>query len=105
MSAKKSAAVESTAITAFLVLVIAMQVNPSEYIYQLTYAQDSSDSYSAGYNRGYEDGQKYPINEQIRDGESGHDEEYRSGYLDGFFDGCLSVEWNDEDICNSAMDA
>lgn len=105
MSAKKLTAVESIAIAAFLVLVIAMLVNPSEHIYQLTYAQDSSDSYSAGYNRGYEDGQKHPINEQIRDGESGHDEEYRSGYLDGFLDGCLSVEENDEDICNSAMDA
>jgi hypothetical protein len=36
---------------------------------------------------------------------SGHNEEYRSGYLHGFLDGCLSVEENDEDICNSAMDA
>jgi hypothetical protein len=105
MSAKKLTAVELIAIEAFLVLVIAMLVNPSEYIYQLTYAQHSSDSYSAGYNRGYEDGQKHLINEQIRDGESGHNEEYRSGYIEGFLDGCLSVEGNDEEICNSAMDA
>lgn len=105
MSAKKLTVVESIAIAAFVVLVIAMLVNPSEYIYQLTYAQDNSDSYSAGYGRGYEDGQNRPINEQIRDGESGHNEEFRSGYLDGFLDGCLSVEGNDEDICNSAMDA
>jgi hypothetical protein len=32
-------------------------------------------------------------------------EEYVNGYLEGFLDGCLSVEGNDKDICNSAMDA
>jgi hypothetical protein len=105
MSAKKLAGVESISIAASLVLVITIPVNSSEYIYQLAYAQNSSDSYNAAYNRGYEDGQKYRINEQIRDGESGHNEEYIRGYLDGFLDGCLSVEGNDEDICNSAMDS
>jgi hypothetical protein len=79
MSAKKFIDIESITIAAFLVLLIAMLVDPSEYIYQLTYVQhSSSDSYSAGYDRGYEDGQNHPINEQIRDGESGHNEQYRS---------------------------
>ena len=105
MLAKKLAGVESISIAASLVLVIAIPVNPSEYIYQLAYAEASRDSYSEGYNRGYEDGQNHVINEQIRDGESGHGEEYIRGYLDGFLDGCLSVEENDEDICNSAMDS
>jgi hypothetical protein len=38
MSAKKLAGVESISIAASLVLVITIPVNPSEYIYQLTYA-------------------------------------------------------------------
>ena len=36
MSAKKLIDIESITIAAFLVLLIAMLVNPSEYIYQLT---------------------------------------------------------------------
>jgi hypothetical protein len=90
---------------AFLVLVVAMHVKPSEHVYLLAYSEDDRDSYNVGYDRGYEDGQNHPINEQIRDGESGHNEEYRRCYLDGFLDGCLSIEGNDEDICNSAIDA
>ena len=93
------------AIVASLVLVIAVPVKLSEHVYLLAYAEDGRDSYGAGYDRGYKDGQDHPINEQIRDGESGDNEEYHSGYLDGFLDGCLSVEGNDEDICNPAMDA
>jgi hypothetical protein len=85
-------------------VLIAMPVTPAERIYLLAYAENGGDSYSAGYDRGYKDGQDHPINKQIRDGESGYNEEYRSGYLDGFLDGCLSVEGNDEDICNSVMD-
>jgi hypothetical protein len=69
------------------------------------YSEDNADSYSNGYDRGYEDGQDNPINEQIRSGESGHSEEYVNGYLEGFFDGCLYVEANDKDVCDSAMDA
>ncbi len=84
---------------------MAMPVKVPERIYLLAYSEDGRDSYSVGYDGGYKDGQDHPINKQIRDGESGHNEEYRSGYLDGFLDGCLSVEGNDEDICNSAMDA
>jgi hypothetical protein len=71
MSAKKLTNVESIAIAASLVLVIALPMNPSEYIYQLAYAEASGDPYSNGYDRGYEDGQDQAINEQIRDGESG----------------------------------
>ena len=93
------------AIVASLVLIVAMPVKLPDHVYLLAYAQDGRDSYSVGYDRGYEDGQNHPINKQIRDGESGHNEEYRSGYLEGFLDGCLSVEGNDEDICNSTMDA
>lgn len=105
MSAKDLIGKSAIAIVASLVLVIAMPVNLPERTYLLAYAEDGRDSNSAGYDRGYKDGQDYSINEQIRDGESGYSEEYRSGYLDGFLDGCLSVEGNDQDICNSAMDA
>ncbi|HKG31981.1 MAG TPA: hypothetical protein VKA91_11985 [Nitrososphaeraceae archaeon] len=105
MSAKNLIGNSTIAIVASLVLVIAMPVSLSERIYLLAYVEDGRDSYSAGYDRGYKDGQDYSINEQIRDGESSYGEEYHSGYLDGFLDGCLSVEGNDEDICNSAMDA
>jgi hypothetical protein len=104
MSAKNLMGRLAIAIVASLIL-IAMPVKLPERIYLLAYAEDGRDSYSAGYDRGYKDGQDRPINKQIRDGESGDNEEYRSGYLDGFLDGCLSVEGNDEDICNSAMDA
>ena len=97
--------IASIAIAASLVLVVAMSMKLPERIYLLAYAQDDRDSYSAEYDRGYKDGQNHPINEQIRDGESGHNEDYRNGYLDGLLDGCLSVEANDEDICNSAVDA
>jgi hypothetical protein len=104
MSAKNLIGRLAIAIVASLIL-IAMPVKLSEHVYLLAYSEDGRDSYSAGYDRGYKDGQDRPINKQIRDDESGANEEYRSGYLDGFLDGCLSVEGNDEDICNSAMDA
>jgi hypothetical protein len=43
-------------------------------------------------------------NHEIRDGDSEYGQQYREGYLDGFMNGCIDVEGNDRNICNSAMD-
>ena len=105
VAANKLTAVTSIPIVTSLLLVVTMFIDSPSHFYLSVYAEDDGNSYSDGYDRGYEVGQDNPINEQIRSGESGHSEEYVNGYLQGFLDGCLSVEGNDEDICNSAMDA
>jgi len=64
----------------------------------------NEDSYNDGCEKGYENGLDHPIDREIREGNSGHGQQYREVYLNGFVDGCLAVEGNDTDICNSAMD-
>jgi hypothetical protein len=61
-----------------------------------------------GYNflnndAGYDDGRNEPFNHDTYDhcANNGEDGEY----YDGFIDGCMSVEDNTRDVCESATDA
>ena len=56
------------------------------------------------YDSGYRDGQNGPFGEGTYDhcgDQTGGDR----AYYDGFIDGCMSVEGNTRDVCESATDA
>lgn len=55
------------------------------------------------YNSGYNDGQNGPFSQGTYDhcGEGNGDDDYYSGFIDG----CMSVEGNTRDVCESATDA
>jgi hypothetical protein len=67
-----------------------------------TQSDEETGTYQEGYNSGYEDGLNHPFDQSILNG--GKSNQYVKGYEDGFTKGCLSVEGNDKDTCNSAMD-
>jgi len=50
------------------------------------------------YDRGFIDGEDYPFNQNTY-------ERCGDDYYQGFLEGCMSVEGNDRDICESATDA
>jgi len=56
------------------------------------------------YDAGFEDGQDEPFSqttyEHCRDEQGGAE-----AYYDGFIDGCMSVEGNTRDVCESETDA
>lgn len=58
----------------------------------------SNDEDVSCYDRGYIDGQDYPFNQRTYD-RCGDD------YYQGFLQGCMSVEGNSRDICESTTDA
>jgi hypothetical protein len=58
----------------------------------------SSDDVVNCYERGIIDGEDHPFNQGTYD-RCGDD------YYQGFLQGCISVEGNDRDICESATDA
>jgi hypothetical protein len=55
------------------------------------------------YDSGYDDGQNGPFSQGTYDhcGEGYGDDDY----YEGFIDGCISVEDNTRDVCESATDA
>lgn len=63
----------------------------------LIYASSSNDEVSC-YERGIIDGEDHPFSQKTY-AKCGDD------YYQGFIEGCLSVEGNDRDICESATDA
>jgi hypothetical protein len=65
---------------------------------------NASNDWNSCYNAGYDDGQNNPFNHDTYDhcaDEDGGDQ----AYYDGFIDGCMSVEGNTREICESATDA
>ena len=57
---------------------------------------NSEDSVSC-YDRGFVDGEDHPFNQETHD-------KCGNAYYQGFIKGCMSVEGNDRDTCESAMD-
>ena len=64
------------------------------------YAEDPKDSCREA---GYEDGQNGPFSEATYD-HCGDDSGGDDAYYEGFIDGCMSVEGNTKDVCESATD-
>jgi hypothetical protein len=52
---------------------------------------------------GFEEGQNGPFNDATYD-HCGDEATGDQAYLDGFIDGCMSVEGNTRDVCESAAD-
>jgi hypothetical protein len=70
----------------------------------LANANASNEWNNSCYDAGYDDGQNNPFNRDTYDhcaDEDGGDQ----AYYDGFIDGCMSVEGNTRDVCESATDA
>lgn len=72
----------------------------------LIYAQTAEDQ--EGWNEscrdaGFKDGQNEPFNDVTYD-HCGDEEIGDKAYLDGFVDGCMSVEGNTRDVCESVTD-
>jgi hypothetical protein len=55
-------------------------------------------------NAGYNDGQNGPFSQPTYD-HCGDEEDGADAYYDGFIDGCMSVEGNTRDVCESATDS
>lgn len=55
-------------------------------------------------NAGYDDGQNGPFSEPTYD-HCGDEKGGDDAYYNGFIDGCMSVEGNTRDVCESATDA
>ena len=53
---------------------------------------------------GYDDGQNGPFSQPTYD-HCGDEEDGNLAYYNGFIDGCMSVEGNRRDICESATDS
>jgi hypothetical protein len=62
------------------------------------------DNAESCYDAGFDDGEKGPFNEATWD-HCGDEEGGDDAYYDGFIDGCMSVEGNTRDVCESATDA
>jgi hypothetical protein len=56
------------------------------------------------YNAGYDDGQNGPFSKGTYD-HCGEEAGGNDAYYDSFIDGCMSVEDNTRDVCESATDA
>jgi hypothetical protein len=69
---------------------------------QSSSSQAGTGTYQQGYSRGYKDGLDHPFDQSVFNNGKGN--EYVKGYEAGFMKGCLAVEGNDKDTCNSAMD-
>jgi hypothetical protein len=68
------------------------------------YSNNDQDDYSGEYYKsGYNDGQNGPFSQGTYNhcGEGNGDEDYYNGFVDG----CMSVEGNTRDVCESATDA
>ena len=59
---------------------------------------------SSCYNSGFNDGQNGPFSQPTWD-HCGDEEGGDDAYYEGFIDGCISVEGNTRDVCESATDA
>jgi hypothetical protein len=89
---------------AFATVVIAIMIPP---INLLVHAQTTEDD-DEGWNdncrdAGFSDGQNGPFNGETYD-HCGDEATGDKAYLDGFIDGCMSVESNTRDVCESATD-
>ena len=58
----------------------------------------SSDDSVSCYERGIIDGEDHPFNQRTYDN-------CRDQYYQGFIEGCMSVDGNSRDVCESATDA
>jgi hypothetical protein len=58
---------------------------------------------SSCYTEGVEDGRDGPFDQEVYDhcGDTNQEDEYYNGFIDG----CMSVEGNTQDVCESATDA
>jgi len=56
------------------------------------------------YDAEFEDGQNEPFNQSTYE-HCGNEQGDAEAYYDGFIDGCISVEGNIRDVCESATDA
>ncbi|WP_458719999.1 hypothetical protein [Candidatus Nitrosocosmicus sp. R] len=64
----------------------------------LTTVNASSDDSVSCYERGIIDGEDHPFNQRTYDN-------CRDQYYQGFIEGCMSVDGNSRDLCESATDA
>ena len=64
----------------------------------LTTVNASSDDSVSCYERGIIDGEDHPFNQITYDN-------CRDQYYQGFIEGCMSVDGNSRDVCESATDA
>ncbi len=64
----------------------------------LTTVNASSDDIVSCYERGIIDGEDHPFNQRTYDN-------CRDRYYQGFIEGCMSVDGNSRDVCESATDA
>ncbi len=64
----------------------------------LTTVNASSDDSTSCYERGIIDGEDHPFNQRTYDN-------CRDQYYQGFIEGCMSVDGNSRDLCESATDA
>ena len=64
----------------------------------LTPVNASSDDSVSCYERGIIDGEDHPFNQRTYDN-------CRDQYYQGFIEGCMSVDGNSRDVCESATDA
>lgn len=56
------------------------------------------------YDQGFSDGQNEPFSQATYD-HCGEEEGGADAYYEGFIDGCISIEGNTRDVCESATDA
>ncbi len=64
----------------------------------LTTVNASCDDSVSCYERGIIDGENHPFNQRTYDN-------CRDQYYQGFIEGCMSVDGNSRDVCESATDA
>ena len=89
--------------TTFLLLVLTSISVPVEMA-SATVQEDNGGSEGGCYNVGYEDGQNGSFSEDAFQDNCGPlNSDNR--YYQGFIDGCMSVEGNTRDVCESATDA
>jgi hypothetical protein len=86
-----------------LIALIAVTITTSTAV--SVYAQTTEDDSwnDSCRDAGFEDGQNGPFNDATYD-HCGDEVNGDKAYLDGFIDGCMSVEGNTRDVCESATD-
>jgi hypothetical protein len=87
----------------FALMAISLSLITGGQAFGIQAALHAVSSSSSCYDAGYEDGRDNPFNHDTYDhcADSGEDDEY----YDGFIEGCMSIEGNTRDVCESATDA
>jgi hypothetical protein len=90
----------------FLILISPLLLfNPTTAVFASSSEENTDDGWNDScYDSGYRDGQNGPFSEGTYD-HCGDQTEGDKAYYDGFIDGCISVEGNTRDVCESATDA